>query len=258
MASITVQDRVAHYREWGSGNTIIIMLHGWPADSTHYQELGPLLAKQGLRIIVPDLPGWGNTPKPPKAWTVSDYRDWVHDFTQALEIKQFTLFGHSFGGRVSIKYTIKYAPDLNNLILCASAGVKPDAYTVKRRVLKTSAKIGKKFFDLPLISKLEEPAKKILYKVAGSTDYLKADGVMKETIINVLDEDLQPLLPQIHHKTLLLWGSDDGATPLSDGKKMHKLIKESELKVFEGARHNLVKNNPELVAKAIMEFVKHS
>lgn len=256
MATIEVKERTVHYREWGSGDSVLLMLHGWPADSTHYAKIGPMLAKEGFRVIVPDFPGWGQTPEPPSAWTVSDYRDWVHDFVTALDLKKYNLFGHSFGGRVSIKYAINYATEIDKLILCAAAGIKPDPFTTKRRALKLSATIGKQLFRLPILNKLESAAKRLLYRTAGSTDYLKAEGVMKETIVNVLEEDLTPLLPQVHLKTLLLWGSDDGATPLSDAKKMNKLIPDSELKVFQNQKHNLPKNAPEITSHELIHFLR--
>ena len=255
MSRIQLDNKTAHYREWGSGPNIIVMLHGWPADSTHYSQLGPDLAKLGYHIYVPDFPGWGNTPPPDTAWLVSNYRDWVHDFVTELAIKQFNLFGHSFGGRVAIKYAVKYSPDLKSLTLCASAGIKPDAYTLKRRALKLTASIGKKALSLPVINKLEQVAKKALYKLAGSNDYLQAEGVMKETIVNVLEEDLSPLLSQIHTSTLLLWGTEDPATPFCDGEKMHRQIKDSTLKSFEGAKHNLVKLIPNKIANAIHQHL---
>lgn len=254
MATVEVHNQTVHYREWGSGETTLLMLHGWPADSTHYKELGPLLAKKNLRVIVPDLPGWGNTPVPPQAWTVSDYRDWVHDFIKSLGIEQFILFGHSFGGRVSIKYAIKYPYDLKGLVLCASAGIKPDHLTLKRRILKLTASLGKKAFALPGVKQLAPAARRVLYKAAGSNDYLKAEGVMKDTIVKVLEEDLSPLLNQIQMRTLLVWGTEDGATPYADAQKMHDLISKSELITFEGERHNLPKNAPEKVAKAISDY----
>ncbi len=255
MATVKVRDISAHYREWGTGKTVLLMLHGWPADSSHYKDLGPLLAKHDLRVIVPDLPGWGNTPAPEEAWTVSDYMKWVYDFKEALGLEQVILFGHSFGGRVSIKYAIKHPYDLKGLILCAAAGIKPDHLTLKRRILKLTATVGKKAFALPGVKQLAPTARKVLYKAAGSNDYLKADGVMKETIVKVLEEDLSPLLSQIQVKTLLLWGSEDGATPLSDGQKMHEHIAKSELIVFDGERHNLPKNAFVLVEKEIAKYL---
>jgi pimeloyl-ACP methyl ester carboxylesterase len=251
----TVRQRKAHYREWGSGEKVLLLLHGWPADSSDYAELGPLLAKSGYRVIVPDLPGWGNTPPPEKPWTVSDYRDWVHDFSQQLNLNKFTLFGHSFGGRVAIKYAVKHAYQISELILCASAGIKPDPHTLRRKTLGSLASLGGKLFRLPVLNNLAPYARKILYRAAGTNDYLNADGIMKDTIVRVLEEDLTPLLPQIHLRTLLVWGSEDGATPLSDAKKMHDLINGSKLVVHEGERHNLPKNAPELVVKSLIEFL---
>lgn len=256
MPKISINDRTVHYREWGSGTQVIVILHGWPADSTHYQELGPALAKYGYRIIVPDFPGWGNTPAPEKSWSVSDYRDWVYEFVHALGLTQFHLFGHSFGGRVAIKYAIKYPYDVKKLLLCSSAGIKTDAFTFKRRILKSSATIGKAVFSLPLINRLENIAKKALYRAAGSNDYLNVDGVMKETMVKVVEEDLSPFLPQIHLKTLLLWGTEDGATPIKDAREMQSKIQDSELRTFEGVRHNLPKLIPAKLADAINTFLQ--
>lgn len=256
MQSITVQGKKASFRQWGSGSRTIVMLHGWPADSSDYEELGPALGQKGYMVIVPDLPGWGETPSPEKPWAVSDYRQWVHDFIHALELKDFTLFGHSFGGRIAIKYAIKYPYDPKLLILCASAGIKPDALTIKRRLLKMSAGLGKQFFRLPLLSHFSGLAKKVLYKAAGTRDYLNAEGVMKETIVKVLDEDLTPYLPQIRLLTLLIWGTEDTATPFSDADVMAKRIPRTERVTIEGARHNLPKQQPKQVADAVDRFIR--
>ena len=253
-----MNDKNVHYREWGSGDKVIIALHGWPASSGDYTEFGPTLAKSGYRIIVPDFPGWGKTPEPTQAWNVSDYKTWVEDLTNELNLTRFTLFGHSFGGRVAIKYAIEHPYKVNSLILCAAAGIKPDAYTVKRRFLKLLAIAGKKTFKLPIVNNFSSHAKKFLYRLAGSNDYLKADGVMKETIVKVLEEDLTPLLTQISLPTFVVWGSEDGATPLADGQKIHSLVKQSKLYVFEGQKHNLPKNIPIPLAQQIAIFLKEN
>ena len=56
-------------------------------------------------------------------------------------------------------------------------------------------------------------------------------------MVRVVNEDLQYLLPQIDKSTLLIYGSDDDATPVSDAKIMEKLIPDSGLVVLEGAGH---------------------
>ncbi|MBI4122138.1 MAG: alpha/beta hydrolase [Parcubacteria group bacterium] len=255
MPSIQVQGQPAHYREWGQGSKTLLVLHGWPADSTHYADLGPMLAQADFRVIVPDLPGWGETPQPAAPWSVSDYRRWAHDFAAALSLKDFFLFGHSFGGRVAIKYVLEHPYDVRGLILCAAAGIKPDPFTLRRVVLKSMAAVGKRVFALPVLGKPLRPlAQRLLYRAAGAQDYLQAQGVMKDTIVKVLAEDLTALLPQIKRPTLLLWGSEDSATPLGDGQLMAKQIPLATLHVFAGARHNLPKLVPQGVAEQVIAF----
>lgn len=255
MPSIKAKEINTNYREWGDAETTILMVHGWGADSTHYSELGPELAKLGYRVIVPDLPGFGSTNPPPKAWSISDYRDWLKDFSDELNVKTFILFGHSFGGRIAIKYSINFPYKLKGLILCGSAGIKPDPTTLKRKILELTAAVGKKAFSLPGINKLAPTARKVLYKVAGAGDYNRAEGVMKETIVKALEEDLTPLLNQIAIPTFLLWGSEDDATPVSDGEKMHQMIVGSKFVVLEGERHNLPWRAPKKTAGEISKFV---
>lgn len=254
MPTIALKQGPAQYREWGSGSQVILMLHGWPADSSHYSELAPKLAQAGWRVIVPDFPGWGETPQPTEAWSVNDYMKWVQSLVEALKLPPFLLFGHSFGGRVAIKYVLAYPYQVRALTLCAAAGLKPDAYTVKRRALRLAARTGKAVFTIPGLRIFSGFMRRALYHLAGSNDYLKAEGVMKQTIVKVLEEDLSPLIPEIKHPTLLLWGSEDGATPLSDGQEMAKRIPRSTLRVFPGLRHNLPKLAPNEVAQAIIEF----
>lgn len=254
MPTIAIQGQHVHYREWGSGSRVLLMLHGWPAQSSDYAELAPKLAQAGWRVIVPDLPGWGETPPPQKAWGVTDYMRWVQAFVEALKLPPFVLFGHSFGGRVSIKYVLQYPYQVRGLILCAAAGIRPNPYTIKRRMLKGTAVVGNAFFSIPGLRVLAPFARKLLYRAAGSYDYMRAQGVMKETIVKVLAEDLSPLLAEIRHETLLLWGSDDTATPLAHAQEMAKHIPHATLHVFEGAKHNLPKLIPGPLAEQILAF----
>lgn len=60
---------------------------------------------------------------------------------------------------------------------------------------------------------------------------------MRQVLVKVVNEDLEPLLSNIQQETLLIWGDKDTATPLSDGQKMEKLIKNSGLVTVKGAGH---------------------
>jgi len=203
------------------------------------------------------LPGWGNTQAPPKAWGVGEYVAWVHDVTSTLKLSNVILFGHSFGGRIAIKYAVNYPQDLQTLILCAAAGIKPPR-TMKRIALYCLAKIGRTIFQPPGLSFAGEILKRILYRLAGVTDYLKARGIMKDVLTKAVKEDLKPLLHKINIPTLILWGTEDRATPYKDGQTMARIIPNAKLVTFEGQQHNLPKYIPENLAEEITHFVMQS
>ena len=64
---------------------------------------------------------------------------------------------------------------------------------------------------------------------------------MRAVLSRVVNEDLRPQLGKIKNPTLLVWGSEDTATPLSDGQTMEAILKkngsDAALIVFEGRGH---------------------
>ena len=60
---------------------------------------------------------------------------------------------------------------------------------------------------------------------------------MRQTLVKVVNEDLEPLLSSIKQPVLLIWGDMDTATPLSDARIMEDRIKDSGLVVVKGAGH---------------------
>lgn len=61
--------------------------------------------------------------------------------------------------------------------------------------------------------------------------------MMKQCMNLALAEDMSAYLPKIRASTLLIWGENDTATPLTDGQKMEKLIPDAGLVVLKGAGH---------------------
>ena len=104
-----------------------------------------------------------------------------------------------------------------------SAGIKPHhttSYYIKVGVYK----IGKLFLNLLPNTKGVKEFKERLRNNVGSSDYKASPTVLKETMKIILREDVKDILPNINVPTLLIWGSLDTATPISDAKTMEKLI----------------------------------
>ena len=78
---------------------------------------------------------------------------------------------------------------------------------------------------------------------------------MRETLVKVVNEDLEPLLSNIKQSTLLVWGTEDTATPLTDAKIMESLIPDSGIVEVKGAGHYSFLEQPQLVNAVLNSFL---
>ncbi|PYZ96755.1 alpha/beta hydrolase [Alteribacter lacisalsi] len=222
-----------HYTVSGEGAPVIL-LHGWGVDSKSFTPVHKFL-ERNFKVYAVDFPGFGQSDEPPEQWGVEDYTEVLAQFIDELEIENPILVGHSFGGRVSIVYASKYKK-AKKLILAGSAGIKP------KRKLNYYAKVYfykacKNVLRLPGLNKYRED---ILAKIkgrTGSADYRQASGVMQQTMVKVVNEDLQHLMPDVKVPVLLIYGENDTATPVADGRRMEELMPDAGLVVLKNAGH---------------------
>lgn len=229
-----------------SSDEAVVMLHGWGSNITLFENSAKLMSEKFF-VVAPDMPGFGETPEPPKAWNVDDYTDFIVEFIEKLGLKKVILLGHSFGGRVIIKLVNrKNLPfTVTRLILVDSAGIRPEKNAEqlkKEKIMKTGKKLLA--FSPKLLNYLQS--------MVGSADYKAATPLMREVLVNVVNEDLSHLLPSITQETLLIWGTLDTATPITDAEKMEQLIPEAGLARIEGVGHYSFLENP-VVFEAILE-----
>ena len=168
-----------------------------------------------------DFYGFGETPPLPYPAYVGDYAKSIADLIRFYKMSSAYVVGHSFGGRVAIRLASEYGYLLDGLVLVDSAGIKP------RRGLKYYFKVG----THKLLTKLK------LKHTAGSEDYRKLSGVMKETFKNVVNEDQTRELNKITLPTLIVWGDKDKDTPIYMAKRISRNIKNSSLVIFKGEGH---------------------
>ena len=239
----------------GEGRPLLI-LHGWGLGSSNsWRIIQKMLSSQEFKLIIPDFPGFGKSAKPPYPWSVSDYVDWLKELLNHLNIKNPCIIAHSFGGRVAIKLIAEDGVGVEKLILCAPAGVKPRE-TVDAKLTFWASRIGNIIFDAKHLNRFRDKVRKIFYLFLRNKDYVKAEGVMKDTIKKVLAEDLTPYLSEIKIKTLLVWGGKDKIVPLKYADIFKEEIKNSELKIIPKSAHSPHLDNPEKLLEAIIPFLR--
>jgi pimeloyl-ACP methyl ester carboxylesterase len=224
----------AALEERGDGRPLLL-LHGWGVSSELFTPILDAL-QAGRRLIVPDLPGFGATAEPDTPWSVHDYAAWCIALLDRLGIGTCDLIGHSNGGRIGIVMAAEFPGRIERMVLAGSAGIRPG------RTLRSAARV-RSYKALRVVERsaalpaaLRNAARRRADQ-RGSADYRAASGVMRGTLVRIVNEDLRSLLPNLHLPVLLIWGDRDTETPLADGELMERLIPDAGLVVFEGAGH---------------------
>jgi pimeloyl-ACP methyl ester carboxylesterase len=236
------------------GSTPVLFLHGWGSKAERYRDAFEFVSDDFGEVVIPDLPGFGFAPIPLTVWGIKEYADWVNKLINKLGWTTLILAGHSFGGRLTIYIASQQPAMLKGIVLYATAG------TTKRNQSRLSffnilAKTGKAIMRLPGLHFFYPIAEKILYKIAGSTDYLYA-GEKREIFKKIISEDLSALVNKIIAPTRLLWGENDYETPVSDAEYICNTIKGSKLRIIPNEGHAIHARNPELFAKEFSMLVE--
>ena len=225
------------YEESGNSNGLpVVVLHGWGCNHSTVKSIASCL-EDGMRIINIDLPGHGKSEEPKEVWGTQDFADFLIELVDKLNLENPSLIGHSFGGRTSIAAAAKSTDQrFWKIVLVDSAGIKP----------KRNLKYYYKVYSYKILKKLafsflgEEKGRQIIeskIKKSGSADYQAASPKMRMIMSKCVNEDLKKLLPLIKAPTLLIWGENDTATPISDAIKMEKLIPDAGLVSFPNCGH---------------------
>lgn len=241
-----------NYLAVGQGEAVLL-LHGWGSSLEPYRQLINLLSKKYF-VIALDMPGFGKTEEPKHPFGVDDYVDFVLEFLKLFSVSKLSLVGHSFGGRVIIKMANKKLPfAVDKIVLIDSAGIKPQA-SKKKSANQLCYRIGKWFATRKLVAKLFPGLLEKLRVKFGSADYAAASPMMRQCLVKVVNEDLSHLLPGIKAPTLLVWGENDTATPLSDAKKMEAEIPGAGLAVIKNAGHFSFVEQPVIFGSIMASF----
>lgn len=230
---VKIKDLNVNYIQYGEGKDILL-LHGWGQNIGMMKPLGDNLCNR-FRITILDFPGFGGSDEPKVPWSIVDYSDMLEEFVKKLEIKKPIIMGHSFGGRVAIRYSA-YNP-IEKLVLFGSPCIRV------QKELPLSVRLLKAVKRLPGMDAIGEKMKKYI----GSRDYKAASPVMRQTLVSVVNEDLSKFAREIEEPTLLIWGEVDDEAPVSDAYELEKMMIDAALIVLPGTHYAYLENLPRVV-----------
>jgi len=247
---VVVQNLLVSYYQAGKGEPVLI-IPGWADVAANWQEFANALAKHHA-VTVLDLPGFGGSQAPTKAWGLDDYASFVAAFTDKVRLLPHTIIGHSNGGSIAIRGLAQQQLQAQQLVLLASAGIR-DEGSGRKGLLKVIAKTGK-VVSAPLPGRTKQRLRRKLYQSVGS-DLLVAEH-MQETFKKVVAQDVQADAARLSLPTLLVYGEHDEQTPVRYGQLLHEAIDGSTLEILPQADHFLYRSHTAQVVQLVEDFLR--
>lgn len=231
---VNVKNLNINYIQYGEGKDIIL-LHGWGQNIEMMKSLGDNFSDR-FRITILDLPGFGESEEPKEKWTIQNYNEMLEEFINKLKIKKPIVIGHSFGGRLAIRYSAEHP--IEKLVLFGSPCIRI------QENLPITVKILKSLKQVPGLNDLGEYMKKYI----GSRDYKAASPIMRQTLVEVVNEDLSKYAREIEEPTLLIWGDQDTEAPVQEARELEKIMIDAALIILPGTHYAYLENLPRVVS----------
>ena len=151
--------RIHHIDEGPRDGPILLAMHGQPVWSYLYARMVPHLVNQGIRVIAPDLPGYGKSDKPAarEDYSYQNQVDWMTAWLIENDFSGLTFFGQDWGGLIGLRMVAR-EPDRFEKISMGNTGLpyNPD---VSETVIEQVQDFRKNGPKLTLFSMAKEVGK---------------------------------------------------------------------------------------------------
>jgi non-heme chloroperoxidase len=254
------------YGDWGSGRPVVF-LAAWCLNSSAWDYQTNFLTSKGIRCVAYDRRGHGRSSRPGNGYDFDTLSDDVATVLEQLDLQDVTLVAHSMGAGEAVRYLTRHGSDrVRRLVLLAP--ITP--FLLK--TLDNPDGVDKAIFERGRTA-LSKDFPKVLWDnwppffVAETPHEMMAwaASLMLQCPLKVAidcnrsftETDFRPDLRRITTPTLIIQGTADVSAPIGiTGHKTAKLIKGSQLKVYEGAPHGLIFTHMDRLNSDMLEFIQ--
>lgn len=279
-----------HYTKQGKGKKLVVLLHGWPEFWYSWRYQIPALAED-FTVIAPDLRGFADSDKPLdiKEYHPSIVASDIAKLIASLGFEKAFIVGHDWGGAIAWAFA-SYYPDLTEKLVvlnCPHPQLFVKALSSNMEQIKKSWYMF--FFQIPKVPELflgntlqyffkqfmrgwmynpqnmsdEDLAKYVQaysHKNVLTTSinyYRNAVGNALSNIIFRKTKTADTRLPKISAPVLVIWGKNDKAlgVELNDNLENY-LSSDFEIKYVDNCSHWIQMDQPEIVNKHLIQFLK--
>jgi 2-hydroxy-6-oxonona-2,4-dienedioate hydrolase len=224
-----------------SGQESIVLVHGLGISGTYMNMLAMELSKK-YTVYVPDLPGFGNSSKPPHVLNIPELADALHDWSKAVNIEKACYLGNSTGCQVIVEFAIHHK-DMVNAVILQGPTIDPYYRSVPEQ-LGSFVRNGFREPSTQLLNMIKDYSKCGLRRVIKTFEF----ALLYET---------EKYLPEVNVPALVVRGSEDMIVSHEWASRAAELLPEGQLRIITGAAHTINMSMPQELATVTEEFIEN-
>jgi pimeloyl-ACP methyl ester carboxylesterase len=251
----------------------LIMVHGYRGNHRGLEAIAAGLSK--YRVIIPDLPGFGESMPLIGTHSVKAYSDWLHSFVTALGLEgKVHLMGHSFGTLVVGLYATEHSPRTISLVNPVSTPALEGpqaALTNLTKLYYLIATLAPRFAGEWLLrnkiavmvmsvvmakTKNRELRRWIHNQHLSNFSDFASVKVAVEGYDASISTDLSKLAAEITAPVLVVAATMDDITDIQAQRRVSKLYKQVTYREIEGVGHLVHYEAPQQAATFISQFLE--
>jgi 3-oxoadipate enol-lactonase len=250
------------YRELGEGpGDTVVLLHAFPVNGRMFEPQMEALSEE-RRVVAPDYPGFGRSPRTPAQPDVRYYAEAVRRLLDRLGIERVVLGGVSMGGYVAFGCLRLFPERVSGLIL-ANTRPEPDSEEVRENRKNMARRVAEEGVEVLIELQMERLlARDTLENDAAVVEKVRAmilesspNGVVAALGAMRDRPDSTPLLASIEVPTLVIGGEEDEISSPEVMEAMAEKIPNSRHVTLPRAGHLSNLEAPEGFNSALKEFL---
>lgn len=254
----------------------LILIHGLGNEADTWRHVIPRLSER-FRVIAVDLPGFGRSDKPSRAYTAPFFCSALFELMGVLGIARAGLVGHSLGAVIAHFAALQRPDRVDTLVLVSgslfASSQKLDAATLLFLIPGVGEYLYRRFQKDPdaayrslepyyaRLDDLPQSEREFLYRRVNER---VADDAQRRAFFSTLrrlalwlpaqQRSLRERLAGLTVPTLVIWGEADRINPVAMGQALAAAQPPARFVVIPGAGHNVQEEQPQAVAQALLEW----
>jgi len=225
------------------------------------------------RTIAIDFPGFGDSDKPERDYSIDWLTAIVDKFLQEWKLDQTVVVGHSMGALVAINLAAQVDSRVKNLVLVDAVGIGDKAdflsYALTKKIMGPESRF--ETFEGLLREEFKTMVENFIKRQKPKTSKEFFQSIPKSPFTgkpllpmtpavqmsaSIIDFDPHPQLAAIRQPTLILWGAKDPIAPPQDAPYLKTKIPHATLKVLDKSGHSPMQEQPELFNQEVQKFLQ--